>query len=355
MAELNMTTTANPAGHSQLGMPTAEDPMELVSDMDRRPAVDEDNEIDLDLTGEQPEVDDDDYMIDDANSDIDQQLYRENVPQAGNDDEMLDEEDAPQEDEDTMPINDEDLDDAILSIQEYNAQPVGDSYYAETLQQDPSSLGQDALREEPAGGTLMYDKDILSMLEGPSKQNTPRTETLTQSNTSEVGSGPDAVVQAETDTIGERKDISDRLSTESKAQDSSGDMPFLGVAEPHTRASQPDEEPVIHASVDSVGAPQDGGSPQLDVPLPVTLPVHPVVVVYQNNEISLFPPLEQNQESSQTFFVHDEKLAGQSISKLLEACRVVLDESIGEEDELEIRIEELGLYINEVSYPTALA
>ena len=350
-----MTTAANSSGCSHFGMPTAEDPMELVSDMDRRPAIDEDNDIDLDLTGDQPEDDDDDYMIDDANSDTDQQHYRENLPGAGNDDEMLDEEDTPHGNGDNAPINDEDLDDAALSIQGYNVKLEGDSYYAETPQQDPSSLEQDARREEPVGGTLMYDKDTILMQEGPSKQNSPRTGILTRTNTPEVESGPDAVVQAETDTMGESKNSSDRGPTESNAYDSSGDTTFPGVTEAHTEASQPDEGPGVRASMDSVLASQDDGSYQLDVPLPVALRVHPVVVVYQNNEISLFPPLEQDEASSQTFFLHDEKLAGQSISKLLEECRVVLAESIGEEEELEIRIEELGLYINEVRFLSPIA
>lgn len=348
-----MTTTANPSGHSQFGMPTAEDPMELVSDMDRRPAIDEDNDIDIDLTGDQPEDDVDDYMIDDANSDTDQQLYGENLLQAGNDDEMLDDdEETPQEDEDTMPINYEDLGDATLSIQEYNAKLVGDSYYSETLQQDPSSFGQDAATGEPAQATLTYDRDIISMQEGLLVQNIPRTEALTQTNTPEPESEPNVVLQNVTDTMGEGEDSADEVALESNAHESSGGITFPGVTDPHTEDLLSEEDLGVRASMDSVGAPQNDGTSRREVPLPVALRVHPVVVVYQNNEISLFPPLEQNQESSQTFFVHDEKLAGQSISELLEACRVVLDESIAEEEELEIRVEVLGLYINEVSYST---
>ncbi|KAA6412111.1 MAG: hypothetical protein FRX48_04261 [Lasallia pustulata] len=343
-----MTEAANPSGHLQFGMPTAEDPMELVSDMDRRPAIDEDNDIDLDLTGDQPE-DDDDYMIDDAHSDADQQLYPEDPLQAGNDDEMVDEEDAPapQEDEDTMPINDEELDDATFSIQEYSAKSVGEYYYSETLQDDPSAFGQDALREEPAETIVAYDKDIISMQEEHTRQNIPQTEALTQTSTPELESASDAVVHAETGTIGEVEDSADKVLIKGNAHDSSGITTFQDVTGLRKEDSQADEDPGIHASVDSTSAPRNDDIPRLDDPLPVAQRLHPVVVIYLNNEISLFPPLEQNQESSQTFFVHDEKLAGQSISKLLEACRVVLDESIAEEEELEIRIEELGLYINE--------
>ena len=76
--------------------------------------------------------------------------------------------------------------------------------------------------------------------------------------------------------------------------------------------------------------------------------VHPVVVVYQDIEISLFPPSDQS--DSPTFFLHDESLATSSIYDLLLACKGVLADSISEEDELELNIEELGLCISEVSY-----
>lgn len=84
--------------------------------------------------------------------------------------------------------------------------------------------------------------------------------------------------------------------------------------------------------------------------------VHPVVMVYQENEISLFPPVSQDgaeegeEERSSTYFLEDEQLASDSIQNLLGALRSVLGESISEQDELTIDIEELGLHISEVSY-----
>jgi len=69
-------------------------------------------------------------------------------------------------------------------------------------------------------------------------------------------------------------------------------------------------------------------------------------VIYDDTEISLFPPSEN--DSSGTFFLQDDSLAHSSVRDLLQACREVLGETIGEEDELEISVTDLGLVINEV-------
>lgn len=75
---------------------------------------------------------------------------------------------------------------------------------------------------------------------------------------------------------------------------------------------------------------------------------HPVVIVYRNDQMLLFPPVVQDHAHSQTYFLHDESYAKKNIKSLLGACRTVLAESIEDEDELEITIEELGLCISEV-------
>ncbi|KAF1811481.1 hypothetical protein P152DRAFT_57316 [Eremomyces bilateralis CBS 781.70] len=78
-----------------------------------------------------------------------------------------------------------------------------------------------------------------------------------------------------------------------------------------------------------------------------TLTHHPVIVIYDHSEISLFPPAEG--ESSETYFLHDESLMNACIRDLLQECRHVLGETIGNEEELEIEVEELGLRLNEDS------
>ncbi|EKG12237.1 hypothetical protein MPH_10644 [Macrophomina phaseolina MS6] len=76
--------------------------------------------------------------------------------------------------------------------------------------------------------------------------------------------------------------------------------------------------------------------------------LHAVVVVYQGDEISLFPP-DESDTSDSFYFLQDESLVHESIKTLLQACRQVLGETVREEDELEIDIAELGLCVSEDS------
>ncbi|KAK7545987.1 hypothetical protein IWX49DRAFT_564866 [Phyllosticta citricarpa] len=80
--------------------------------------------------------------------------------------------------------------------------------------------------------------------------------------------------------------------------------------------------------------------------------LHPVVVVYNEDEISLFPP-NDGDTSGSYYFLQDEELAHGSIRALLEACRQVLGDTVQQEDELEIDVAELGLRVSEESLDAA--
>lgn len=75
--------------------------------------------------------------------------------------------------------------------------------------------------------------------------------------------------------------------------------------------------------------------------------LHPVKVLYQENEISLFPPLEG--DSAETFFLHDEDVAYDSVGKLFSSLREVLMDNVAENEVLVIDIDSLGIQITEVS------
>jgi hypothetical protein len=75
-------------------------------------------------------------------------------------------------------------------------------------------------------------------------------------------------------------------------------------------------------------------------------PLHTVKVNYQDTEICLFPPNED--DDSETFFLVDVDLAYQSLDELLGACHDVLTGSIGDDDELVLDIPSLGLHISQV-------
>ncbi|KAF3481136.1 uncharacterized protein GIQ15_03895 [Arthroderma uncinatum] len=75
--------------------------------------------------------------------------------------------------------------------------------------------------------------------------------------------------------------------------------------------------------------------------------LHNVQVLYQDSEISLFPPKED--DLSETYFLEDEALAHEPIGDLLNACRSVLGDHMGKDEELFIEIECLGLHVTEAT------
>jgi hypothetical protein len=74
--------------------------------------------------------------------------------------------------------------------------------------------------------------------------------------------------------------------------------------------------------------------------------LHPVKVLYQDNEISLFPPLEG--DSAETFFLHDEDVAYDSVGKLFSSLREVLLDNVADDEVLVIDIDSLGIQLTEV-------
>lgn len=83
--------------------------------------------------------------------------------------------------------------------------------------------------------------------------------------------------------------------------------------------------------------------------------VHPVIIIYQDTEMSLFPPVHEQQEHSETFLLENEQSAYDNIRDLLGSCRSVLADSIDDQDELIISFEDLGLQIGEVHFSVLLA
>ncbi|KAJ5676705.1 uncharacterized protein N7477_002338 [Penicillium maclennaniae] len=75
--------------------------------------------------------------------------------------------------------------------------------------------------------------------------------------------------------------------------------------------------------------------------------LHPVKVLYQGNEISLFPPLEG--DSAETFFLHDEDVAYENVGRLFSSLREILLDNVAEHEVLVIDIDSLGIQIAEDS------
>lgn len=75
--------------------------------------------------------------------------------------------------------------------------------------------------------------------------------------------------------------------------------------------------------------------------------LHPVKIIYQENEIALFPPLEG--DSAETFFIPDEDVAYESVALLFKALRQVLQGNVAETEILVIDVDTLGIQMTEVS------
>lgn len=80
--------------------------------------------------------------------------------------------------------------------------------------------------------------------------------------------------------------------------------------------------------------------------------LHPVKVMYQESEISMFPP--RDGDTSETYFLANEGLAHESIEKLLKECRTILGGHASPEDSLVFSIDSLGLELSEVCLPLHL-
>ncbi|KAG9790301.1 hypothetical protein KCU88_g1260, partial [Aureobasidium melanogenum] len=75
--------------------------------------------------------------------------------------------------------------------------------------------------------------------------------------------------------------------------------------------------------------------------------VHPVTLVYLEEEMSLFPPMIG--DDSSMYFLADSSLAFEPLDKLLAACRELLTGTLDHHDELVLDITSLGLHICEDS------
>ncbi len=75
--------------------------------------------------------------------------------------------------------------------------------------------------------------------------------------------------------------------------------------------------------------------------------LHPVTLVYLDEEMSLFPPLIG--DASAIYFLQDPSLASEPLDKLLAACREILTGTLDHHDELVLDISSLGLHICEDS------
>ncbi|PNS15213.1 hypothetical protein CAC42_8214 [Sphaceloma murrayae] len=119
---------------------------------------------------------------------------------------------------------------------------------------------------------------------------------------------------------------------------------FDGQAATEEEAAEVEEAAVLQEA-----EPADNGSPRSHSSdgKHTCTGLHTTIVRYAGGEYTLFPSSEPSE--GEEYFLQNENLVSGSIGDLLQACRGTLGEAITDDEELEVHVEDLGLYLNEDS------
>ncbi|KAI9732829.1 MAG: hypothetical protein M1834_003767 [Cirrosporium novae-zelandiae] len=376
----------------------AEDAMEVSSDFERRPFMDN-LDIDLDVMRDATPEPDQDYMLEDGNE------YMDSLPQAGTvfaqadrlDDVMLDDDLPYQANEGGTVVQDEDIYDMIDEVdgheivgtlddldqasghdedidfqidtslaQAVDPQPVEDHKLgspsltqveqhqgAPFLSIDDHQNGQDGERLD-ADQLHMTHQDIPQENQTPISPPEPKALTNADDNlasqpTSDKEGLPETTLQ-ETNTIIEIHDKTLGVNEDIEESGVNSNGPDHNITDnetPPLHTNTVSEGPSIDVS--NVGDDQGTDSRILTSKNPQhhLLELSPVKILYEDSEMSLFPP--RTHDDTDTYLLQDESLAYQSLAELLKACRTVLGDSISNQHYLELEVVELAMTITETS------
>ena len=391
MTTLQMQTT------STLEASATEDPMELTSEMDRRFGADDDIDIDLDLTVDNYQYEEDEHMGEDVNVFTDMASTNGQDMQAGNDDEMADDNYVEGSIAGQSSVHDEDLEDAgdaelypgdedtiveahlghpsdipqgVLDKQDQISTDPGQDpdYLEQPSTQEISGIAPGSLSAAQEESSPSHETSTIVIQEGlvPQYEETSRHE---DENHQHNAQEPQREYEDQTSRRegeshwdiskeshqGEENDISKQEISgyEYSTDVFSDDLlhgPETTIEQPEPQeavgASPKEERPLLQKAGDRIEEYQNGPD---EATSREPAHVHPVVVLYQDNEISLFPPVDSDDEHTNTYFLQNEQVAGDSIKALFGALRSILGESISEQEELMLDVSDLDLHISEVS------
>lgn len=395
MTTLQMQTTSN------FEASATEDPMELTSEMDRRFGADDDIDIDLDLTVDNYQYEEDEHMGEDVNVFADTASTNEQEMQAGNDDEMADDNYVEGSIAGQSSVHDEDLEDAgdaelypadeDTVVESHLGQP---SDIPQGVPEKPDQIstnpGQDSDYVEQSGLQEILGIAPGSLFAAQNEYGSPHDASTIAAQESSEGLAPqyeetsgheneDHQYDAE-EPHGEYEDQTHRQEgvghwdTSKEPRQGSEDDASKQEASNYEYSTDVFNDNLLHGPETTIEQPEQQeavGAPPKDETPPVrkaednrtkeyrngleedtsreSAHVHPVVVLYQDNEISLFPPLDSDDEHTNTYFLQNEQIASDSIKALFGALRSILGESISEQEELVLEINDLDLHISEVS------
>lgn len=332
--------------------------MELTSDIDQRTGAGDEIDIDLDLTGDNPQDGEDEFMgEEDMTALADSTSVDGNEFHAANDDEMADDSYAQGQADEGSSVRDEDIEDA-----EYTGPEIDEDTIVEPDIENLNEQSDELLANyEQIVGDQNPEPDYQKYNEPEHLQHPATSETepivierqLPNGQTGLVNPSHD-IDEVATEEVLDGYDV--EVSEEGKGalhgtDETSEPSDVVGFIAPEAKLEQGAEE-VLPASIgQEIVVPSNvEGSHIQEEDSPKSLAhLHPVVLDYQGEEMFLFPPVDQIGEHAATFLLADEQLAYSTIGNVLEACRGILKISLSEQDELVMNIDDLDLHISEVS------
>ena len=330
-----------------------DDPMELSGDADRQPDHGDDLDLDLDVPDQQTNNEEDDYMSDEEGVQEGGKFEQNEGGAIANDDDMADDNDPDEELLDANSVEDEEIGDAEVE------EPVELDVPRDTNQASIFSLAEPHAEEE---GFSAEHPDIEGQValdsshDEATQENTGREADLSTADNQNNLGPPQQTGNTETGLDEHQPDMQEDPQKHNEISHESTELvdpPVENVtaqeAENHPEGHWNSEElETLNGLQKNDGADAARNGAEASVATERRSYAHPIVVNYQGAEMSLFPPTHEGQEHSGTYFLQDEVLVGESMTSVLSACRSVLAESIGEQDELVLSIDDLNINIAEV-------
>ena len=319
--------------------------MELTSDMDQRGGAGDELDIDLDLTGDDPQDGEDEFMVEeDINAIADSRSLEGQRSHVAVDDEMADESYVQGQIDEGSSTRDEDIEDAEYTGPELEEDTIigpemdrPNEHPKELLVSCGDYLG-DQNHEQDYQGQAYNEQEHHPHLTIAEIETRIIERAFPNGPMGHIDSSHDVAEEAIRETsdryVEVSKDTVNPVAPDQKFEPSDTEGPIAAEAKP----MQVREE-VLQASIEKKTVAQSNSHGHL----------HPIILDYQGDEMFLFPPADQIGDHPATFLLADEQLAYSTIGNLLEACRGVLKGSLSEQDELMINIDDLDLHISEVS------
>lgn len=239
------------------------------------------------------------------------------------------------------------VDQVDQTVPEPTEEAIGSAQLAPEIHPEPVHLDEETkvLHHEPGPETELEQHEQEDSLElGPSAQE--QAEKSTEVHAAPAGAQVDGQGQVE-ETDGETEhqgvktephpdnqeaSVTESAETPQVAETQPSSAPAVNQIADHSEPQEAEHDAAHH---DQVHGTDENES------------LHPVKVIYQDNEICLFPPLEG--DSAETFFLHDEDVAYESVSKLFSSLRDVLMDNVAYDEVLVIDIDSLGIQLTEDS------